>query len=51
MVLREYTIISLFREGVVQCGSLHHAERCTVTYSAMRLYHFVGCFGVVFAVC
>ena len=34
----------------MQCGLLHHAKRCTVTYSAVRLYHFVGCFGVVFAV-
>ena len=50
-VIKLLIIYLIFREGVVQCSSLHHAEQCTVTYSAMRLYHFVGCFGVVFAVC
>ena len=31
--------------------ALHHAVQCTVTCGAVRLYHFTGGFGVVFAVC
>ena len=31
--------------------ALHHAVRCIVNCSAVRLYHFLDDFGVVFAVC
>ena len=37
--------------GVVRCDALLLAVRCTVTCSAVRLYHFAGGFSTVFAVC
>ena len=43
--------ILIYREGAVRCGALLLAVRCTITCSAVRLCHFAGDFGAVFAVC
>ena len=31
--------------------ALHYAVWCTITCSAVQLCHFVGGFGVIFAIC
>ena len=31
--------------------ALHHAMRCIITYSAVRLCYFAGGFGAIFTVC
>ena len=36
--------------GAVRCTVVHYAVWCTITCSAVRLCHFTGGFGAVYAV-
>ena len=60
LILKKLNIL-IYREGVVRCSlysfliiksqiTLHHVVRCTITCSVVRLCHFAGSFGAVFAV-
>ena len=42
--------ILIYKEGAVRCGAVHSYLRCTVTCSAVKLYHFAGGFDTIFTV-
>ena len=42
---------SYYKNRKLHCTMRCGAERCTITYGVVRLFHFAGDFGTIIAVC